>query len=46
MEVSTEKSKGMNNSTNNMSADISVNGQELEEEVISFKYCTLEQVVS
>ena len=37
MEVSTEKSKVMINSTNNSSADISVNGQKLEE-VTSFKY--------
>ena len=37
MEVSTEKSKIMTNSTNNISADVSVNGQKLEE-VTSFKY--------
>ena len=37
MEVSTEKSKVMINSTNNSSADISVNGQKLEE-VTSFRY--------
>ena len=37
MEVSTEKSKAMTNTTNNISADISVNGQRLEE-VTSFKY--------
>ena len=37
MEVSTEKSKIMTNSMNNISADISMNGQKLEE-VISFKY--------
>ena len=36
-EVSTEKSKTMTNSTNNLSADISMNGQKLEE-VTSFKY--------
>ena len=36
MEVSTEKSKTMTNSTNNLSADISMNGQKLEE-VTSFK---------
>ena len=30
IEVSTEKSKIMTNSTNNMSADISMNGQRLE----------------
>ena len=30
MEVSTDKSKIMTNSTNNMSADISMNGQRLE----------------
>ena len=30
MEVSTEKNKIMTNSTNNMSADISMNGQRLE----------------
>ena len=30
MKVSTEKSKIMTNSTNNMSADISMNGQRLE----------------
>ena len=37
MEVRTEKSKIMTNSTNNISADISMNGQRLEE-VTSFKY--------
>ena len=37
MEVSTENSKIMTNSTNNISADISMNGQKLEE-VTSFKY--------
>ena len=37
MEVATERSKIMTNSTNNMSLDISINGQKLEE-VISFKY--------
>ena len=37
MNVSTEKSKIMTNSTNNISADISMNGQKLEE-VTSFKY--------
>ena len=37
MEVSTEKSKIMTNSTNNISADISMNGQKLEEPT-SFKY--------
>ena len=37
MEVSAEKSKIMTNSTNNISADISMTGQELEE-VASFKY--------
>ena len=37
MEVTTEKSKIMTNSTNNISADISMNGQKLEE-VTSFKY--------
>ena len=36
-EVSTEKSKIMTNSTNNISAEISKNGQKLEE-VTSFKY--------
>ena len=36
-EVSTEKKKIMTNSMNNISADISMNGQKLEE-VISFKY--------
>ena len=35
MEVSTEKSKTMTNSTNNISADFSTNGQRLEE-VTSF----------
>ena len=37
MEVSTERSKIMSNSTNNISADMSMNGQQLEE-MISFKY--------
>ena len=37
MEVGTEKSKIMTNSTNNISADISMNGQKLEE-VTRFKY--------
>ena len=37
MEVSAEKTKIMTNSTNNMSADITMNGQKLEE-VTSFKY--------
>ena len=37
MEVSTGTSKIMTNSTNNISADISMNGQTLEE-VTSFKY--------
>ena len=37
MEVSTEKSKIMTNSTNNISTDISMNGQKLEQ-VTSFKY--------
>ena len=37
MEVGTEKSKIMTNSTNNISADISMNDQKLEE-VTSFKY--------
>ena len=37
MEVTTEKSKIMTNSMNNISADISMNGQKLEE-VTSFKY--------
>ena len=37
MEVSTEKSKVVTNSIHNMSADISINGQKLEE-VTSFKY--------
>ena len=37
MEVSTEESKTMTNSMNNISADISMNGQKLEE-VTSFKY--------
>ena len=36
MEISTKKSKIMTNSTNNISADISINGQKLEEET-SFK---------
>ena len=37
MEVSTEESKNLTNSTNNTSADISMNGWKLEE-VNSFKY--------
>ena len=37
MEISTGKSKSMTNSTNNISADISANGQKLEE-VTSFMY--------
>ena len=37
MEVSTEKSKIMTNSINNIRADISMNGETLEE-VTSFKY--------
>ena len=37
MDVNTEKSKIMTNSTNNISADISMNGQWLEE-VTCFKY--------
>ena len=37
MEVSTEKIKLMTNSSNNISADISINGLKLEE-VTSFKY--------
>ena len=37
LEVSTEKSKIMTNGSNNISADISMNGQKLEE-VTSFKY--------
>ena len=37
MEVGTEKSKFITNSTNNISADISMNSQMLEE-VTSFKY--------
>ena len=37
MEVSTEKSKTMTNSTNNISADTDMNGQKLED-VTSFKY--------
>ena len=37
MEVSTEKNKIMTNSTSNISADISMNGQNLEE-VTSFRY--------
>ena len=36
-EVSTEKSKIMTNSPNDISADVSMNGQRLEE-VTSFKY--------
>ena len=35
--ISTEKSNTVTNSTNNISADISMNGQKLEE-VTSFKY--------
>ena len=37
MEVSTEKSKIMTNSISNIGADISMNGQRLDE-VTSFKY--------
>ena len=37
MEVSTEKSKIMTNSTNYISADISMNGRELEG-LVSFNY--------
>ena len=37
MEVSTERSKTMTNSKNNISSDTSMNGQKLDE-VISFKY--------
>ena len=37
MEDSTEKSKIMTNSTNNISADISMNSQKLEE-VTNFNY--------
>ena len=37
MEVSTEKSKLMTNSTNNIGADISINSKKLEE-VTSIKY--------
>ena len=37
MEVSTEKSKIMTHSTNNISGDISMNGQKVEE-MTSFKY--------
>ena len=37
MEVSTEKSKTMTTSTNNFSADVTMNDQKLEE-VTSFKY--------
>ena len=37
MEVSTERSKTMTNSKNNISSDISMNGQK-SEEVTSFKY--------
>ena len=37
MEVSTEKGKIKTNSTHNISADINMNGQKLEE-VTSFKY--------
>ena len=37
MEISTGKGKSMTNSTNNISADISANGQKLEE-VTSFMY--------
>ena len=36
MEIGTEKTKNMSNGTNNISADISTNGQKLEE-VTSFK---------
>ena len=36
-EASREKSKGMTNSTNNINADINMNGQKLEE-VTSFRY--------
>ena len=51
MEVSTEKNKLMTNSTNNISVDISMNGQKLEE-VTSFEYlgatlckdCTAQQM--
>ena len=39
MEVSIEKSKIVTNSTNNIGADISMNGQNLQE-MISFKYIT------
>ena len=39
MEVSIEENKIITNSANNISADISVNGQKLEE-VTSFKYLT------
>ena len=42
MEVSTGRSKIMTNSTNNISADISINGQKLDE-VTSFKLSTWEQ---
>ena len=38
MEVSTEKSKITTNSTNNISVDISMNGEKVQE-VISFNYC-------
>ena len=37
MEISTEKSKIMTNSTNNIGADISMNGQTIEE-VTSLRY--------
>ena len=37
MDISTEKNKIMTNSANNSSADISMNGQKLEE-VTSFKH--------
>ena len=37
MEISTKKNKTVTNSTNNISADISMNGQKLEE-VISFEH--------
>ena len=37
MKISTEKSEPLNNSTNNVGEDISLNGRKLEE-VTSFKY--------
>ena len=40
MEISTLKTKIMTNSTNNISADISMKGRKLEE-VTSFKYQNL-----